>query len=53
MKIVARTKTKTMEQILEVHKQIDAIVESGGRVGLNDPLTRKLYALRAKAARGE
>jgi hypothetical protein len=48
------TKNKTLqalkERLREVNKQIDAIVLSGGRVTLSDPLTRKMYSLKSKLA---
>jgi hypothetical protein len=42
-----------MIKIAQVHKAIDEIVSSGGRVDINDPLTRELYRLRKLAAQGK
>lgn len=53
MRLQARVKTKTMEELLAVQRAIDEIIQAGGRVGLNDPLTHELYRLRKKLARGE
>ena len=37
-----------VDQIKQVQDEIEKIVRSGGRVGLNDPLSRKLKMLKAK-----
>jgi thiamine phosphate synthase YjbQ (UPF0047 family) len=36
------------QELKDVTTQIEKIVDSGGRVGLNDPLSKKLKALQAK-----
>lgn len=37
-----------LEQIKRVNQDIDGIVLQGGRVGLGDPLTRRLQTLRSQ-----
>ena len=45
---VDETASSTVDQIKQVQDEIEKIVRSGGRVGLNDPLSRKLKMLKDK-----
>jgi hypothetical protein len=41
------------QELKAVNREIDDIVLSGGRVGLGDPLSRKVHALRVKIGKLE
>jgi len=45
---VDETASSTADQMKQVQDEIEKIVRSGGRVGLNDPLSQKLKALKDK-----
>ena len=45
---VDETASSTVDQMKQVQDEIEKIVRSGGRVGLNDPLSRKLKMLKNK-----
>ena len=45
---VDETASSTVDQMKQVQDEIEKIVRSGGRVGLNDPLSRKLKMLKDK-----
>lgn len=45
---VDETASSTADQMKQVQDEIEKIVRSGGRVGLNDPLSRKLKMLKDK-----
>jgi hypothetical protein len=47
-KDIAETANVTVDQMKQVQDEIEKIVRSGGRVGLNDPLSRKLKMLKNK-----
>jgi hypothetical protein len=47
-KDIAETANDTVDQMKQVQDEIEKIVRSGGRVGVNDPLSQKLKMLKAK-----